>query len=270
MFLGLGLAFGATGVTSSAHAHDQQVGVSFGLYSGDRASTGETTVVAPLIDGTFNISESLQLRLALPLTSISRSDDGATRFALGNPYTAAYWRTKSGPLQFRLGAGVALPAARLTDDDPQTSALQAEGYLTAAAMQGLKDRWLWTPERLSVVVPLDAKLDLGIVELRGDAAWAWMIPTNSDDNETMLQLGTEALVHLGPFGLGARVQGVWVPTTSGDDLQMAVAPVAELELGPVAARTMFVVNVDEPQGNSFDTSAPNTVWGWHIAAAVRF
>lgn len=267
-FLGFALASGALFITTSARAEGQKVGVSFGLYSGDSGDAGNATVIAPLIDGTFNISERLQLRLALPLTNISQGDDGTNRFQFGNPYMAGYWRGSGGPLKFRLGVGVALPGAQVPDDADRV--LAEESYFAAAAMRGLKDQWLWTPGRLSLVVPLDAELNLGLMTFRADAAWAYMISVEREDtSETLAQFGGEALVHLGPVGLGVRGQTVWMPALGGQT-QTSVAPLAELDIGPFSARTMWVFNLNAPQTFSYDRTSDHTFWGWHMSAAVRF
>lgn len=265
----LTLPLGLTLMASSARAQDNELGISFGLYSGEGVTGDTDTLVAPRLDARIGISEGFGAKLILPLTSLSRSGGGEGTFRFGNVYIGGDWRADVDILSFELGAGLTLPTASTPDDAMDASAARS-AYMTARGLAGLGEFWLYQPDTMAFVVPARAKLDLAMVEVRGDVTWAALIPTaDMASFDTTLQTGLEALINVPFVGFGARAQAVWVPTVDGDKLQLAVAPLVEAEIGPVFARTMFLVNLDGPSGFSFEDRS-DRFWGWHLGAGVRF
>lgn len=261
------LPLGLTAGARSAQA-DNELAVSFGLHSGESVTGDTDTLVAPRFDAKIGISKGFGLQLTLPLTSLSRSDGEGT-FRFGNVYAGGTWGVDMDVLSLELGAGVTLPTAS-TPDEAGAALVANRAYLSARGLAGLGDFWLYQPDTVALVVPVKATLDLALVEVRGDVKWAMLVPTADHSAfDTTLQTGIEALINVPFVGFGARAQAVWVPTVEGDKLQVSVAPVVEAEVGPVFARTMFLINVDGPSGFSFD-DGNERFWGWHLGAGVRF
>ena len=261
----LGLAF-----STPALAAESAIGLSFGLHSGSQASE-TNTLVAPRLDADIGVSDHFGVRVILPMTSLSRTNGQGT-FRFGNPYAGGFWTTDLEVISLKLGAGLTLPAASFPEDAAELApAIQA--YNTAQGLAGLGDFWLYQPGTMALVVPLEARIDIPLVELRADATWALLISTSDRSNsDTALQLGGEVLFDLPFVAFGARVQSVWIPTTDGDAMQVSIAPLVELEAGPFYARTKFVINLDGPAGFSFDdnSSGSSKFWGWQLGAGVRF
>ncbi len=256
----------------SAFADGNSLGIDVGLYSGGISSAvgnRNATIVSPVLEGRFNLSDKLQLDLAVPFVAA----DGAnivgaesTRLRLANPYLGVSYGLDLGPVSAGVGVGVGLPAARL-GDGLEFGKGQAD-YGAASLSRGNYRYWLWAPEALSLVVPLEAEIELLLMTIRGDAAWALLVSTGSgSEAETMVQLGGEALFNLAFLGVGARAQAVYLPTVDGDNAQFSVGPVVELNAGPVFARGMLVFNVDGPGGTSF---SDGSFWGVDIGAGIRF
>jgi hypothetical protein len=252
------------GLSGVAHATESRIQVGFGLNS--KEIDGRTnTLVAPRLDADISVSDHFGIAATLPLTSLSRSGGGEGTFRFGNPYVGGFWETDIEVLTLKVGAGVALPVA---GQDASGSA--ATAYGTAQALAGLGDFWLYQPGTATLAIPVEAKLDLALIEVRAEATWALLIATKDyAETDTTLQLAGEALFNFPFIGVGARIQSVWVPTASGDKRQVSVAPVVEAEVGPVFARTLFLINLDRPSGFSFD-SGTDKYWGWHLGAGVHF
>lgn len=261
----LALVAASTLGASPAFADGNRIGVSFGLHAKD-----SDTLVAPRLDAQFKVSKGFGVQTTLPMVSLTPAEGGQGTFRFGNPFIGGFWSTDLEVLSLQLGAGVTLPTASVPGDDAAAASAASQAYLTAQGLAGLGDFWLYTPDTMALVAPLKAELDLALVEVRGDLTWAMLIPTGGDaETQTTLQAGVEALINVPFVGFGARLQSVWVPTRSGDKLQLSVAPVVEAELGPVYARTMFLINLDSPAGFSFDDGG-DKFWGWHLGAGVKF
>ena len=256
------------GVSTVAQAAESRLQVGFGLTT-KKINDVDTTLVAPRFDADIGVSDHFGVSAILPLTSLSRSEGEGT-FRFGNPYLGGFWSTDFEILSLKVGAGVTLPVASQDTATVEGLANSSVAYTSAQALAGLGDFWLYQPGTMALAVPVQAKLDLALVEIRADATWALLIPTKDyAEVDTTLQLAGEALINIPFVGFGARVQSVWIPTADGDKMQLSVAPVVEAEVGPVFARTMFLINLDGPSGFSFD-NGNDKFWGWHLAAGDKF
>lgn len=267
----IGLALSALGllVATPAWAGSGQVGLSFGLHAGD-SGTSDDTLVAPRLDATIPVSDAWGVQVTLPMTTLSRSGDGTGTVRFGNPYAGGVYQLDLEVFHLQLGAGVALPAASVPTDDVAGGVAADRAYQGARGLAGLGDFWLYQPDTFSLVVPVKASLDVAVFELRADATWALLVATSDrSETETAFQFGAELLFNIPFVGFGVRAQTVLVPTLSGDQAQVSVAPLVEVELGPVYARTMFLVNLDGPSGFSFD-DGNDKFWGWHLGAGVKW
>ena len=262
MFLALAFLSG-----SVAYA-DNQLGLGVGVYTGDSLSA-DTAVLSPVLEGRFKLSGRTRLDLQVPFVAVdggSLAGQDTTRFRLANPYLGVSYGFDFDVRKLGIGGGLSLPAARLGDGVARIDA--AGDYNAASLSRGNYRRWLWAPEALSLVVPLEAEIDLPLVTLRGDAAYALMISTgDGSETESVAQIGAEGLVNLAFLGLGVRAQAVWQPNQDGDNAQVSLGPLAEINAGPFYARSLFVFNIDGPGGRSFSDAA---FWGLDLAAGIRF
>ena len=268
LFAGAAASALALLVAAPAWAGPGHVGISFGLYAGDDGMYDDT-VVAPRLDAVVPVSGGWAVQGILPMTTLNRSGDGTGTVRFGNPYLGGLYQLDLEVFDLSIGAGVGLPVASVPDDMDGGIAAQ-RAFAAAQGLAGLGEYWLYRPDTFSFAVPLKMSLDLAVFELRADATWALLIATSdASETDTAFQLGAEALFNVPFVGFGVRVQGVLVPTVSGDQAQVSIAPLVEAELGPIYARTMFLINLDGPSGLSF-SGGDGKFWGWHFGAGVKW
>lgn len=256
------------GAGATAQA-ESKVGLSFGMHTGSVDDTSASdTLVAPRLDVQIGLSKGFAAQAVLPMTSYSRGAGAEGDFRLGNPYFGAMWGFDFGILGLQIGAGATLPVAGIPDGTDGVAA--ADALATAQSISGLGDFWLYAPDTMALVVPMKAQLDFLMFDVRGDLTLATLISTgDSSTRQSAAQLGVEALFDLWFLEVGARLQTVWIPTADGDKEQFSFAPLIELDLGAVYARSMFLVNLDGPSGFSF-ANGDRKYWGWHVGAGVKF
>lgn len=248
-------------IAADASATDNRLGLDFGLFA-----ESDNTVLTPVIDGRFSLSDRTALAVEIPFTAVDAPGD-ALLVRLANPYVGLNWNLDLEVVNLTLGAGVAIPASRLPTGAANLRQA-ATAFDFAASSRGRYDAWLWAPEALSLVLPAELDVDLGLLVVRADAALAVLFPTGGADTETIAQLGGEGLVSLlGLLSVGARLQTAWQPTATGETAQVSAGPVVELGLGPISARTMFIFNIEGPAGTSFSSGA---FWGWQLGVRVEF
>ncbi len=255
--------------TAGTAVAESKVGMSFGLHTGspDDASAADT-LVAPRLDLQLGLSKGFAVRATIPMTSLTRGAGADGDFRLGNPYFGAVWGFDLRLVSLEIGVGLTLPVAGIPDGAEGVAA--AEAFSAARGINGLADFWLYTPDSMALVVPMRAELDILIFEVHADLTLATVVSTGDDSTrQSAVQVGVEALFNIPFIGFGARIQSVWVPTANGDKQQLSIAPLVEVELGPIYARSMLLVNLDGPSGFSF-SDGTNKFWGWHVGGGVKF
>jgi hypothetical protein len=255
----------------AAPARNGRGGIELSFWRGGGAA-GSVTCLSPMLRLDIPLVDRLALSAdwGFVLLAISpERGDSEVRFRIGNPFVAARYMISAGPVTLDIGGGVAIPLARIPDDDQADRLLAIVAYGVALGMRGLRDAWLWAPENLGLVTPFRVQFALANLRLGGDAALAVEIPIDSsaDDVELFTQIGGQAAVVAGPVELGARLQGAWIPTEDGDNFQLSAVPFVEAALGTGYFRAAFTLNIDNPAGFSFDTGR---FWSLTVGGGARF
>ena len=224
-----------------------------------------TTVLAPIFNGRIGLAKRLLLELTLPLAAVDTPNDDGMVVRLGNPYAGLAWLFVIDAADIVLGAGITFPVARVPNDGDTAPARVA--FLAASNSRGRYDQWLWEPEAMSLVAPVDIKVDLGLLAVRADAAWVFMMPTGGESVETILQFAGEGIVDLGRVSVGARVQNVWQPTAEDETSQVSVGPLVELDASPVLLWSLFMLNIEGPAGSSFGDDG---FWSFQLGGSIDF
>lgn len=241
-------------------------------------ASARTSALSPVIEGYFGITDVIEAAFQWGLVfadaeyELAGVTEEDTAFAVGNPSASALFLSRMDDAVLRLGAGLALPVADVGDATTVDDRTKAIAYDLAAAMRGQWDRWLWEPDRLTVVVP-QFRLDSRSRDLSWaiDASMGLMVDTGDDDREVEVpvQVALEGGGRLGrSFVVGGRLQAVWVPTQDeGDAAQLSVEPFVRVELENAFFLGRLTINLDEPLGFAFDEGK---VWGVHLGGGTRF
>ena len=253
-------------IAADASAAGNHLGLDFGLFA-ESQNSESNTAFTPVLDGRFKLSEQTALDIKIPFTAVDAPNDDGMLVRLANPYVGLSWGFDIDLVELWVGAAVTLPTSRLPGGADDLAQAQ-NAFFSASASRGRYDHWLWEPEAMSLILPAELEVNLGLLEVRADAAWALLIPTGGADTETLAQLGAEGLLSLGLLSVGARAQTAWQPTADdGEKAQVSLGPVLELGVGPLEARAMFVFNLEGPVGTSFSDEA---FWGVLLGAKVEF
>jgi hypothetical protein len=181
---------------------------------------------------------------------LARDSDAGFTARTGNPWLKGWYRREFEGIELQGGLGVTLPLATVTlgPDGRLHRAL----YNHSEALWGMADIWRWVPGRLAVPVVLQAEYPLGLRQVySAELALAPMTGVRSGEKGTDLcgQLALAGRFMLVPtFWIGARLQGVLLPSSRVDRLQSAVA--LRVEWTPRLGRFFLqgLVNLDEPVG----------------------
>ena len=100
------------------------------------------------------------------------------------------------------------------------------------------------------------------VVLGADAAVGLHIPTGDGDMEVSLQIDPGVGFWASNTVLvGGRVPVAWIPTSEGDNAQIAIEPYTRIDFGSAYFNARFTVNIDEPLGFAFDEGK---IWALHL------
>lgn len=222
--------------------------------------TTDQLVVAPIIQGWFEIMESTSLQLELPLlyNNLSDGTNSEGGFRLGNPYVAGHYRFASGDFYGRVGAGVGLPAARVSETSLVDAAVGILGYAGALGMDGFYDTWRWLPNTLAVVVPFRFEMLAGEqLSLAADGALMGLASTREGgESRYAFNLAGEAAYRTNGHAFGARLQVATIES-DGDGTQVSLVPFARIDLGTAFLNLRLLLNLGRP-GASFDEGG---IWG---------
>jgi hypothetical protein len=233
----------------------------------DSESGRSLHALAPALSLRVALADSLDLELDWPFgftTVSSELTEAQDELVSGNPFLAAYYvdRQRSGYL--RVGFGVAPPVLSVDDLD------QIFTVILPLYMRGLWDAWLYAPEHLSLVVPLQLESRRGALLLGVDGAAAVMIPTSdveSDDTDLLLQLAGLIGAKKEAVSAGVRLQMAWVATADRDNAQLALVPFVQGDLDNAFVYLRILVNLDEPAGVIGDGG---DVWALYLGGGGRF
>ncbi len=242
-------------------------------------SEGDSSALwlSPLLKGWFRIFEMFELALAWGFvggTAYPGNDDTQSTFRVGNPYVTASSVRLHGCTTLRVGLGATIPLASLKDTDDTTG---KDAFTGAMAMRGMWEWWLWVPNSLNFVLPIEwetvvsqhlfwggtiALAGTGILK-GGDAAFL------SDDpkrGHLAVPLGLKVGFRTGRFLLGAALNSVHF-LTADTESQLSLAPSVRVNLGSGHILTRLTVNLDEPYGFSFKEGGH---WGMYLGGGVTF
>lgn len=202
-------------------------------------------------------------------------------------------------LGLRVGLGVVIPVA--DQFLVQSGNLAGSASIESVAGNfGQRDLWLFTPDRLGILIPVHFGVSLAeIVHIEADFTPFILIPTAEDEvltpsvisDEPALVVGYQAWVQagieltlIGPLGIevGARLSQVFywqeeadaattdpnAPRTtraSRTESQLTLDPYVGLVLGPAKVTYRVFFNLDGPNGPSF---TDETRYGMMLTAAL--
>jgi hypothetical protein len=147
-------------------------------------------------------------------TQTSEDGHGWTQVEPGNPALGAEWRSAASERwRWSVGAEAALPLARMSSAHDRHG---RTAFGDAAALHGLWDLWLWSPDRLGLVVPASAALRGRGYRLTLEAAGALLAPVRDTLGKNLDALAqarfTAAADPQYPLELGASAQAALVAT----------------------------------------------------------
>jgi hypothetical protein len=249
-----------------------EVAIFGGKLEGDQRSI----VVSPLIEMRLQLAYSvlLQVMWGMSYVNVDQEDaDAQNAFRSGNPYVAFHYQGKKNQFSYRVGAGVTIPVATVTDDLNEVFAVQS-AYQLAAAVRGNTNYWLWDAHAVSVIIPI-------AFERRKPSGFLWgayldtgaMIAIDNKNNRTsktdfimqmVAMMGYQALDWL---RVGSRFSLVLIPKFKPQNTQLAVEPYIRFGKENAFGAIRVNINLDNPWGFSFDA---RQVWGLRIAGGAAF
>lgn len=273
------------GLASSALANGPTrlgVDLSFGISGNQTIKTAMVTsskleLAAPLTDESALIAQ-WGVILATADTSVSGLETDYA--AVANPLLG--WAIRFGE-GFALTPSVTLPVAKM----PQRPAVSDIAEFTHESAIGQRrglDRWLWRPDRFAVVIPASLVLWFEPLLIETHAKVAFLFNTHKahqdDDSDTsaadegevkvddtlVLQAQMRVAARLAPrFWLGAEFSAVYVPTSGGNNAELALKPELRYVTGDYSHVDLsFTLNLDQPLGPSWE---PGRFWAVMIGTS---
>ena len=181
---------------------------------------------------------------------VARDSDAGFTGRTGNPWIKGWYRRGFGGVLMQGGLGVTIPLATVSLGSD--GRLQRALYQHSEALWGMADIWRWSPGCVSVPLIVEATMPASQRQIySAQMAVASMTGVRSGESGTDLcaQLLVGGRFMLVPtFWIGARLQGVLLPSASIDRLQTATA--VRFEWTPRAGRFFLegLMNLDEPVG----------------------
>lgn len=230
----------------------------------------QTSLVSPFAEADYRFHEHAEMVVQMGAAWAKIDEESAAR--PGNLLLGGRFVQELGtyPWLFEVKAGleVALPTALLDeDDDFVDNALRLAAWGGASSMRGSRDAWLWTPDRLSLVVPVAFVSRHSALHLEASLDVGTLISIEGEDPEVAVQFLIEGGWRIAEtFLLAAAFSGSAVPTADGDTFQSALSLLADLALGEGAGiYARLWMNLDDPNGFAFDDDG---IWG--MTGGVRF
>jgi hypothetical protein len=162
---------------------------------------------------------------------------------------------------------IALPLAQLPDHGTER-ALALAAYDYALAARGLFDPWVWAPEQGGIAVQGAAatvvRRSRTRLVLAGEGGLGLTVPIGDSDASTQFfgQVAGEALI--GRFGLGPRIQAIWMPLADTANFQTSAGLVVVSILSRrVLFKAQVLMNLDAPLA---DTS----LWGFKLGMSAAW
>lgn len=245
-------------------------------------NSNHVTVVAPIVRASFPVGRftlepdipfvyyDTNLGFALPGGSASSGDSG---FLVGNLTFAAKYHAREKKADIYVGAGVALPTARLDQGD-ESALSKTVGYTGAFATRGLWNIWWYYPNALTLFVPAGIRyVDRPGIDVGAEVGAGVLINTGSGSSVSSDILGAlQVGAHIGYassfFETGLRVKGVRLPGDRNEDsFQSSLEPYVRGLFEHAFIGAGFLINLDKPAGPLLDTGS---IWGFRVEGGARF
>ena len=252
------------------HAADAPPGVielDVGFYQ-----DGDLLGVPFSLGGAYRVSDQAELELEWPLAF---ADGGpVSSFRSGNPFAALYYFDRlSGGGYVRVGGGLGLPVASV-DTGNLTDALDDALPLgVAGGTEGMWDLWLYSPNRVSLAIPLQVEHKSGKLLVGTDVAVGVLFTTDKQvnpDHDVVVQLAGLIGAAFQDAQLGVKLQTVVFATSNAaDKAQLALVPFVQGQINRSSLLyARFVMNLDKPLGVFGDSDS--FYWGLHVGGGGRF
>jgi hypothetical protein len=261
---------------SKAHTKRFHILGELGLFAGKLEGDQRSIVLSPIFEMRLQLSYNflMQVQWGFSYANVDLENaDPENTFRVGNPYVAFHYQGKKNQFTYRIGAGVAIPAATLSDD-VNDRVIQSQAYYLAAALRGNTGFWLWDPHTVSVIVPI-------AFERRKPSGFLWgayldtgaLIKLNDNNARTSktdfimqmaAMMGYQATDWL---RVGSRFTLVLIPKWKEQNTQLAVEPYLRFGNENAFGAVMVNINIDNPYGFSFDD---RQVWGIRMAGGAAF
>ena len=230
----------ATGAGDAPRA----IGLDVGGYTAGHTGAA-TSVVVSTLSFEQPLAEQLVVRARWGFVRLSQAGnaqhDVTTR--LGNPLLSAIGFYEREGFRLELGLGVTLPEAQLPRGGD--ARLPRSALAFAADLHGLADLWLWSPDRLALIVPFALSRHLGSVVLVSvSGAHAVFLPVAAGERPDLMFLVAGTVQTETAVRVGLRTQ--LAVLTRDDSTQTTLAPFLETALGPTVLRFELVVPVVGP------------------------
>ncbi|MDB4991539.1 MAG: hypothetical protein JWN04_6717 [Myxococcaceae bacterium] len=231
----------------------------FGKVSGARDSLVQPTVMAAA-----RYREAV-FEAALPFGYLHQNNSMAkdqNRMVVGNPWFALAYLPDCSCGLSRLSLGMAVDAS--STDTP----LKARASSLARAAMGDWDGYLWIDHMLPLVAGASTRVELGMVRLSWDGDLIFALPVRTRDfNFGMQNAGELALLFNWHLQIAGRASVAYYPTMSGDNLQSALQFYFRYVVVTDSFGMRFNINLDPPNGFSFNSD--RGVWGLGVFYATH-
>jgi hypothetical protein len=251
----------------------------------------------------LGVSGSTELRsviLMSPLFELSAPVSAESAFvaqwgfslATGDPTNTAFDSTFAAPgnllfgWSLRLAEGlvvtpsVALPIATMPNSEARRPAA-GFAYAGALGLRGGLDRWLWLPDRISIVVPVALVLWFDPILIESHFKLGFLFPTVSeplaavpangrsseDVDEFAIQSQVRVAARVGDgIWVATRFSMVYVPTSANDNVELALSPEVRVMLAPYShVEVSLTMNLDGPLGPFWE---PGRFWAVVIGGST--
>ncbi|RLB52630.1 MAG: hypothetical protein DRJ42_14270 [Deltaproteobacteria bacterium] len=240
---------------------------------------GNLVSLSPVGRGHYDIADGWGGHFVIPLSYVDVSapmDPGTTLIRFANLTLGAHKRLRHEATSGTVAFDIALPTGWVPNDvDPDQQSAMRLAFATSAATHGNRRLWLWSPERLSLVLRGTVSHRVaGAFDVFGEAAVAPMIPVGDEGTDTHLFVeGTVGgawvvpeLLRLG-IGLSVAYLSSGMPAGSEDPVQTSLQLFGRIWLDNLFLALAFTMNLDEPAGFAFSDGG---VWGVHFGVGSRF
>ncbi len=269
-----GIEAGTEKTSEHAEEHSGGVGVKVGIFSRDDGYASSFGLV-PVLDGWIALGKhwALELDWGFALRGYSpEQGDGTNNFVVGNPMLQALRKTEHGRTSIAYGFGLTVPVYYIPAEDDHDHHDIVVTYALASAMEGEWNHWMWLPEHVTMVVPVEAHMvSKDHILLGGETALALSIPAGDyEDHSAELYWQIAGEIGFGWEGVetGVRLQGFTAPMHKGDKLQLSFGPFVHLELEGGHLGAELLLNLDDPYG--VFGSAGDDVWGLFLGGGIDF